>query len=221
MSTINVSPDGAWYVVTFFPDAIENSVLDEPEKGWRAVMGDLNGEQVPMRAYYMRSMYTLDQVKDFAERLNDCEACKRANEHNSVTEINVPNNYQLQQQRAPVGRSTPAASMSGVGKTLGDMLVQSLLKTTMTPLGQVLTATLLNDDEMMESVKPKTNDDVLNLAADFLSSKNARTALFRDPKEMMKYAAAIRSGTTVSAKPSPEEDEMMKHVKRARTVILS
>lgn len=221
MSTISESPDGKWYVVTFFPNAVENSVIDESERGWRAVMGDLNGEQVPMRAYYLKSMHSLDSVVDRAENLKECEACKRANGDEDVVEIEVANNYRLQQQRTPTRQSAPPSSMKGLGDTLGEMLVGSLLKTTLTPLGQVLTASILQDDTMMESVKPKTNDDVLNLAADFLSSKDARTALFRDPKEMRSYADAIRAGVSKPVKPDEEEDKRKPIVRRASTVILS
>ena len=239
MSTITVSPDGVWYIVTFFENAIENSVIDEPEKGWKAIMGDLNGEQVPMRAYYRQDMYSLDYVKDKAESLKECAACQRANENHEVTTIEVPNNYRLRNQRE---RPTAADSMFELNRNrqeeptrrepvrngsdaFTDMLMKSVMSTMLTPLGQVFIAKTIGDKDMMEAAMPKNTDDALNLAADFLSSKSPKNMMFRDPDEMKKMAKALRSGTETGAKEEEKEEEAKEKTRSraniGRTLILS
>ena len=229
MSTIAKTPDGVWYVVTFFENAIENSTVDKPEKGWKAVMGDLHGEQVPMRAYYRTDMYSLDEVVKLAENLRECEICRQFEEDHSVSEIEVANNYQLKNRRmTPSPVPTPSKSLvtGGTGDAFTDVLANTLITTMLTPLGQMVAAKMVGDSDMLEKVSPKTTDDALNIAADFFSAGSPKDMMFRNPKEMKEMATALRAGTKRG-----EEEEKKKAVedkkvpRRAaglgRTLILS
>jgi len=227
MSTITKTPDGVWYVAEFFPNAIENSTVDKPDKGWKAVMGDLNGEQVPMRAYYRTDMYSLNDVIKLAENLRECKICRETGQNHDVTSIEVANNYQLQNQGAaprPALRPSKPLVTGGTGDMFTDVLANTLITTMLTPLGQMVAAKMVGDSDMLEKVSPKTTEDALNIAADFFSAGSPKNMMFRDPKEMKEMAMALRAGTKrgeEEEKKKTKEAGPRRAVGMGRTLILS
>jgi len=226
MTSITVSPDGQWYIVTFFPDAVEESVETNEEKGWKVTTGFLDGEGVPIRAYYRQDMYTLDDVKRFAENLRECEICKRLGRDMSVTSIDVANNYNRREQPAFSGpgiglnrRQQPSAPIGDAGNVFMDMLFNTLVDTTLTPLGKIMTAKITGNDALLEQALPKSDEEAFNITADYLSADTPKNMIFRNPKEMKEIATALRARTRM---PEEVEEEEKKPVyRRARTVIIS
>ena len=225
MTSITVSPDGQWYVVTFFPDAVEESVETNEEKGWKVTTGFLDGEGVPIRAYYRQDMYTLDDVKRFAENLRECEICKRLGRDMSVTSIDVANNYNRREQPAFSGpgiglnrRQQPSVPIGDSGNVFMDMLFSTLVDTTLTPLGKILTAKITGNDALLEQALPKSDEEAFNITADYLSADTPKNMIFKDPKAMKEYATALRARTKT---PEEVEEEEKPTYKRARTIIIS
>ncbi|MEA3281946.1 MAG: hypothetical protein U9Q68_05205 [Euryarchaeota archaeon] len=226
MTTIATTPDGEWYIVTFFPDAVEAEIKTNEEKGWRVTTGWLDGEAVPMRAYYKQDMYTLDDVQHFAEGLHECEICKQIGRDMSVTSIDVQNNYNRQAQPEPSGeglglnrRQQPTPPMGDMGNLLMDSLFTTLMDTTLTPLGKIMTANLIGNEALLAGARPKTEEEAFGLAADYLSADTPRTAFFRNPTEMKKIATALRA--RVTPKDGEEEEPEKPVFKRAPTRIIS
>ena len=227
MTTIATTPDGEWYVVTFFPDAVEAEIDVNEEKGWRVTTGWLDGEAVPMRAYYQQSMYTLDDVKKFAENLHECPICQRLGRDMSITSIDVANNYNRRVQPEPVGlgiglnrRQQPTAPVGDMGNMFMDSLVNTLMDTTLTPLGKIMTARLTGNEDLLTRALPKTDEEAFSITADYLSADTPKNMIFRDPKEMKKIATALRARTQTPEE-AEEEEKKTPVFKRARTMIIS
>jgi len=226
MTRIDVSPDGYWYIVTFFEGAVEEEVKTNEEKGWKVTTGFLDGEAVPIRAYYRQDMYTLDDVKGFAENLRECPICQRIGQDMSVTEINVENNYNRREQPEFSGegmglnrRQQPTVPMGDMGDMVMNMLFSTLIENTLTPLGQIFTAKITGNDQLLENAVPTTNEEMMALAADFFDSDTPNDMIFRNPTDMKKRAKALRASVT----PSTEgEDEKKPTVfRRPQTMIIS
>lgn len=224
MTRINVSPDGTWYIVTFFENAVEEEVKTNEERGWKVTTGFLEGEAVPIRAYYRQDMYSLDDVKKFAENLRECPICQRMGQDMSITSINVDNNFQRAQPEfngAGMGlnrRQQPAPPMGDVGDMVMNMLFSTLIDTTLTPLGKIFTAKITGNEQLMEQAVPTTNEEMMSLAADFFDTNTPNDMIFRNPTDMKKRAKALRAAVT----PVDKEDEKKPTVfRRPQTMIIS
>ena len=228
MTTIRGSADGEGWIAEFFPDAIEESVETNDEKGWKVTTGFLDGEGVPIRALYRQDMYSSADVQKLAENLRECPICQRLGRDMSITSIEVPNNYVLQNQRAQPApsdagmglnrREQPAPPIGDMSGRFMDALFNTVLNTTLTPLGQIMTARITGNDEMLQRALPKTDADMQNIAADYFSANTPNKMIFRDPAEMKKLARALRvknvSVDDVDAEKKPV-------FRRARTMIIS
>lgn len=225
MTRIDVSPDGTWYIVTFFENAVEEEVKTNEAKGWKVTTGFLEGEAVPIRAYYRQDMYSLDDVKKFAENLRECPICQRLGQDMSIKEINVENNYQRAQPEfsgAGMGlnrRQQPAPPMGDVGDMVMNMLFSTLIDTTLTPLGKIFTAKITGNEQLMEQAVPTTNDEMMSLAADFFDSNTPNDMIFRNPADMKKRAKALR--TSLTPKETEEEEKKTPVFRRPQTLIIS
>lgn len=224
MTSIKASPDGYWYIATFFPDAIEERVETNEEKGWKVTTGFLDGEAVPIRAYYRQDMYSLDDVQYRVEKLEECPICQRMGRDMSVTSIEVANNYNRREQPAPSGpgvglnrRQQPSIPMDS-GNVFMDMLFATLVDTTLTPLGKILTAKITGNDALLEQALPKSDEEAFSITADYLSANTPKNMIFKDPKAMKEYAAALRARTKT---PEEVEEEEKPVYKRSRTLIIS
>jgi hypothetical protein len=226
MTRIDVSQDGYWYIVTFFENGVEEDVKTNEEKGWKVTTGFLEGEAVPIRAYYRQDMYTLDDVKKFAENLRECPICQRLGQDMSIQSINVENNYQRAQPAfggTGMGlnrRPQPTSPISDTGNMFMDTLFNALIDTTLTPLGKIMTAKMLDNDAMLENALPHSDDDAVEIVAGYLSSDSPKDMIFKSPDEMKTYAKALRAGIT------PEEDEKEEETKtpvfrRQPTMVMS
>jgi len=225
MTTIKTSIDGEWYIATFFENAVEEDVKTNEESGWKITTGFLDGEAVPIRAYYRTDKYSLDYVKKKAENLRECPICKRLGQDMSVTSIEVENNYERRAQPEPASqgvglnrRAQPSSPMSGSDDLMG-MMFGALLDTTLTPLGKIMAAKMTDNDALLENALPKSEEDQFNLVSDFLSSDTPKDMIFKKPEEMKEYAEALRARTL-----SPEEAKKAKEppvYRRPRTMIIS
>lgn len=225
MTTIKSSADGKWYIATFFENAVEEDVKTNEEKGWKVTTGFLDGEAVPIRAYYRKDRYTLTDVEKFAEQLRECPICQQLGQDMSVTSIEVENNYVRRVQPEPTGpgmglnrRQQPAPPING-GDDLMGMMFSTLLDSTLTPLGKVMAAQVTGNEALREAALPHTEEDQFRFVADFLSADSPKDMMFKDPKEIKEYAAALRARTL-----TPEEVEKTKEettFRRPRTMIIS
>lgn len=226
MTRIDVSPDGYWYIVTFFENGVEEEVKTNEEKGWKVTTGFLEGEAVPIRAYYRQDMYSLDDVKKFAENLRECPICQRLGQDMSISSINVDNNYQRRAQPEFGGdgmglnrRQQPAAPMGDVGEVVMNMLFNTLIDNTLTPLGKIFTARITGNDQLMENAVPRTDEEMMALAADFFDSSTPNDMIFRSPDDMKKRAAALR--TSITPKGEEAEEKAAPVFRRPNTMIMS
>jgi len=226
MTRIDVSPDGTWYIVTFFEGAVEEEVKSNEEKGWKVTTGFLDGEAVPIRAYYRQDMYSLDDVKRFAENLRECPICQRMGQDMSITSINVDNNYNRRVQPEFSGsgmglnrRQQPAPPMGDVGDMVMNMLFSTLIDTTLTPLGKIFTAKITGNEQLMDQAVPKTNDEMMSLAADFFDSNTPNDMIFRNPDDMKKRAKALR--VSITPKEAEEDEKKTPVFRRPQTLIIS
>jgi len=226
MTRIDQSSDHEWYIVTFFENAIEEAVKTNEERGWKVTTGFLEGEAVPIRAYYRQDMYTLDKVKKLAENLRECPICQRLGQDMSITSINVDNNYQRRAQPEFSGegmglnrRQQPAPPMGAVGDMVMNMLFSTLIDNTLTPLGKIFTAKITGNEQLLENAVPKTDEEMMALAADFFDSSTPNDMIFRSPADMKKRAAALR--TSITPKGEEEEEKAAPVFRRPNTMIMS
>ena len=219
MSTIATTADGLWYVVTFFPDAIEDEVVNNDDLGWRATLGMLNGERVPVKVYYRQDRYTLDQVKTYAEKLRECPICNGIDKNaGKVESINVANNYLLKNQE-PKAQATSTRSSNSIGNMFVDTLMNAMVDSMLTPTGKFFIATLLDDERLLTAALPKNDVEAINIMADFLSADTPKDMIFKSPKEMKKYARALRAGT--KTEDEDDEEKPVPTYKHKRSVIIS
>ena len=223
---MEITETDEYYVVSFFPNAEEVEIDDKPEKGYKAIIGVQDGDHVVMKVMYAKDRFNLDQVIDLAKNIKECPICKRLDaEVGNVKKISLKDNLS---RGSAVNQSpsypTPTKSKPAIfdtGNPFTDLMARIMFDTKLNPTGQVLAATALDDDVLMEKAMPKTVDGMLSLVADLVDYSSGKGTLYRNPKEVERYAKALRAGS--KKKSDNEEDEKTSITKKraGRTIIIS
>lgn len=243
-NNMKIFETGDYYVASFFPDAEEVEIDDKiEEKGYKAIIGKQAGHHVIMKVMYDKSRYPLDEadraarsfdpgtktVMNYATNIGDCAICKRLDENVAqITEIRRLDQVPARQVTAtpiqpiaPVAQAKAKSALFDTGNPLQDMMTQMLYTTKLNQTGQVATALALEDPILLEAAMPKTIDGVLDLIGNLTELSQGKGGIYRTPKEVTEYVAAVRAGV---AKPVGEKVEEQKEVpvfRRASTVIIS
>ena len=216
-----------YYVVSFFPNAVEAEIDDQPDKGYKAIIGVQGGEHVVMKVMYSKDRYDLNQVIELAKNIKDCPICKRLNAN--VADIgNIQLIDQYTDRRSPPSLTTvadqppiPTTELFNTGNPLQDLMARMMFDTKLNTTGQVATALALDDTALLEKVMPKTIDGVVSLMANLTELSQGKGDIYRTPAEVTDFVKALREGVKqpIDEKTSTKTETPV--FRRASTIIVS
>jgi hypothetical protein len=225
MMEIIETPD--YYVVTFFPNAEEVQIDDQPKKGYKAVIGQQDGEHVVMKVMYAKSMYDLNRVLELAQNIKECPICQRL-------DANVANIDRMQLRDPNAGASVPSVPATSVaqigqldtelfntGNPLQDLMSRMMFDTKLNTTGQVATALALEDNALLERVMPKSIDGVVSLMANLTELSQGKGDIYRSPEEVVAYVKALREGVKQPINDKSPDKKEIPVFRRASTIIVS
>jgi len=226
------------YVVSFFPNAEEVEIDDQPDKGWKAIIGIQDGLHVVMKTLYNKSIFPYDEedkierfgadydkqtVKALAGNIRNCPICKRLDA--DVAKIRNVKLYD--RSPAPVTQPMPIVPVAttsnafNTGNPLGDMLVRLKFDTLLNPTGKALAALALDDDALAKSVMPTDVKGMLDLVANLTEYAQGKGSLYRTPEEVTEFVKALREGNKSDDDKANDKKPGKVFTQRARTVIIS
>ena len=212
-----------YYVVTFFPNAVEVEIDDKPEKGYKAIIGEQGGEHVVMKVMYSKAMYDLNKVIELAQNIKECPICQRL-------DANVANIDRMQIRDPTAGTQVPevpvrAAQIQSTALSTGnpfhDMMAQLMFDTKLNPTGQVIAAAALEDDVLMSKAMPTTVEGMVDLVANLTDYASGNGTLFRSPGEVTDYVKALREGAKQPIDEKSTDKKEIPVFRRASTIIVS
>lgn len=224
-SSMDITETDNFYVVSFFPNAEEVEIDDKPEKGYKAIIGVLDGEHIVSKVMYSKSMYDLNKVIELAGNIRECPICKRLDESIAdVGTIRLQDQYTTRTvQAAPVAPVAPVATSAlfNTGNPLEDMLVRLKFDTMLNPTGKALAALALDDDALAREVMPTDAKSMVALVANLTEYAQGKGNIYRTPAEVTDYIKALREGNKSADDVKADEKKITPFVKRAQTVIIS
>ena len=216
-----------YYVVTFFPNAEEVEIDDKPEKGYKAIIGQQDGEHVVMKVMYAKAMYDLNKVIELAQNIKDCPICQRL-------DANVANIDRMQLRDPNAGASVPSvpavpiaqidqskSELFNTGNPLQDLMTRMMFDTKLNTTGQVATALALEDSALLERVMPKSIDGVVTLMANLTELSQGNGDIYRSPDEVTEYVKALREGVKQPIDGVTPDKKEIPVFRRASTIIVS
>jgi hypothetical protein len=212
-----------YYVVTFFPNAVEVEIDDKPERGYKAIIGEQSGEHVVMKVMYSKAMYDLNKVIELAQNIKECPICQRL-------DANVANIDRMQIRDPTAGMQVPevpvrAAQIQSTALSTGnpfhDMMAQLMFDTKLNPTGQVIAAAALEDDVLMSKAMPTTVEGMVDLVANLTDYASGNGTLFRSPREVTDYVKALREGAKQPIDEKSTDKKEIPVFRRASTIIVS
>lgn len=213
-----------YYVVTFFPNAVEVEIDDKPEKGYKAIIGEVGGEHIVMKVMYSKAMYDLNKVIELAKNIKECPICQRLNANvANIDSIRLRDpTADAQVPVAPAVRATPVLTTSlSTGNPFNDMMAQLMFDTKLNPTGQVVAAAALEDDALMAKSMPTTVEGMVALVANLTDYASGKGTLFRSPGEVTEYVKALREGVKQPIDEKTTEKKEIPVFRRASTIIVS
>ena len=216
-----------YYVVSFFPNATEVEIDDKPENGYKAIIGEQNGEHVVMKVMYSKDRFDLNQVIELAKNIKDCPICKRLDAN--IAEVgNIQLMDQYTSRRSPPSLTTiddqttqPGMDLFSTGNPLQDLMVRMMFDTKLNTTGQVATALALDNSALLEKVMPKTIDGVVSLMANLTELSQGKGDIYRTPAEVTEFVKALREGVKQPIDDKTNKKTEMPVFRRASTIIVS
>lgn len=216
-----------YYVVSFFPNATEVEIDDKPENGYKAIIGEQNGEHVVMKVMYSKDRFDLNQVIELAKNIKDCPICKRLDANVAdIGNIRLMDQYTTQQTQAATitqeaQTTQPGMDLFSTGNPLQDLMVRMMFDTKLNTTGQVATALALDNSALLEKVMPKTIDGVVSLMANLTELSQGKGDIYRTPAEVTDFVKALREGVKQPTDEKTSKKTEMPVFRRASTIIVS
>jgi len=229
---MNITETDEYYVASFFPNAEEVEIDDKPEKGYKAIIGEQNGEHVVMKVMYSKDMYDLNKAIELAGNIKECPICKRLDANvASIGSIQLKDQYtathgqtepQIQSQTTPVRSVNKSDSgLFDTGNPLQDLMARMMFDTKLNQTGQVATALAMEDEALLERVMPKSIDGIVTLMADLTELSQGKGDIYRTPDEVTDFVKALREGVKKPIDGKKDSKTEVPVFRRASTIIVS
>lgn len=234
---MDVKETSKYYVVSFFPDAEEVEIDDRMDTvGWKAVLGEQDGQHIVMKVSYDKAKFPLDArdratrgfpsdaktiLDDYAGRISECEVCKRLDANiGKIAKVSLLADKRVVEQETPLPQ-TQTYSAFDTGNPLQTIMAQMMFDTRLNQTGQVLTAAALEDEQLLARAMPTTISGLVELVANITNFTSGNGTLFRSPKQVTAYVKALREGAKAPINKEEEKKDESPVFRRASTVIVS
>ena len=212
---------GTHWELSIFPEITEAvEIIDEPDKGYRAMLGydpstDLH---VVSNVTYSKDMYSIEDVMAKVESLRTCERCDTLDKERLVLEsINIPNkmpqvsdrSFQQPQglehlpptmahsqitaipnQPQPVPSNAPLSAK--VRPDIKNMFGNLVLDAYLTDAGKYFLGLMLNDRALTESAYPQDPRDLPNFMGNIVDFMSGKQDFMRSPEEAREFLSVMQ-----------------------------
>ena len=199
---------GNVWELDIFPGLAPAEVLDEPDKGYRAILSldPATQRHVVAKVTYSKDMYTIEDVISKVESLRTCEACDTLDkERLRLESINVPSAAPF--PGSPVIQDLPPPPVSAVPllsakvtPNVKDMFANIVMDAYLTDPGKYFLGLMLDDQTLLESAYPANKDDLPNFMEDMIDFMSGKVEFMRSPEEAREFLSVMREGTDESAR---------------------
>ena len=180
-----ITEDGNFWKLSIYPTATPVETIDEPEKGYRALLGLDTGSDrhVVMYVWYNKAQYPIGEVLKKIDEMKSCPRCDTLDK-DKLKDVSIEVNNTIQ----PTLRTAqPATTQAPQRSNVKDMFANALFDAYLTPAGKFLVGNVFGDEQLVEDSFPKTPDELAQLWDDTTSGK-----LLRSPEEAKSFMAIIR-----------------------------
>ena len=194
---------GNVWELDIFPGLAPVEILDEPTKGYRAVLSlDPDTQRhVVAKVTYSKDMYSIEDVLKKVESLRTCEACDTLDKDRLRLEsITVPSAGPL--PISPVVQSPPPppvpteTTLSALASpNVKDMFANIVMDAYLTDPGKYFLGLMLDDSTLLESAYPADKKDMPAFMNDMIDFMSGKVDFMRSPEEAREFLSVMREGT--------------------------
>jgi len=185
MAEIVETPE--YWVLKIAPDVRAVEFIDEPEKGYKAVLGfdDTKDKHVVMEVSYSKNKFSLDDVKAKIDSVRSCGRCHTLDKEKlKVSKVKLMDSQPVE---APAPEMTPVVSTHTKPQSAKDMLASAMMDALLSNAGKFFLGTMLNDQSLIDSAMPKDPDEWDDFLVEFVEFMSGEKDLFRTPEEAKEY----------------------------------
>lgn len=199
---------GNVWELDIFPGLAPAEILDEPDKGYRAILSldPATQRHVVAKVTYSKDMYTIEDVISKVESLRTCDACDTLDKEKLRLEsISIPS-----AALPPLSSATPNATPSPVPAALPlsqnaspnvkDMFANIVMDAYLTDPGKYFLGLMLDDKSLLESAYPARPEDTPAFMEDMIDFMSGKTEFMRSPDEAREFLSVMRAGTDEDAR---------------------
>ena len=194
---------GNVWELDIFPGLAPAEILDEPEKGYRAVLSldPVTQRHVVANVTYSKDMYTIEDVIQKVESLRTCDACDTLDKEKLRLEsISVPSSAPPASSSAiptPTPGTVLAAPSASQQATpnVKDMFANIFFDAYLTDPGKYFLGLMLDDSTLSESAYPSNKEDIPNFMDDMIDFMSGKVEFMRSPEEAREFLSVMRTGT--------------------------
>lgn len=194
---------GNVWELDIFPGLVPVEILDEPSKGYRAVLSldPATQRHVVAKVTYSKDMYTIEDVLKKVESLRTCEACDTLDkERLRLESITVPSAGPLPASpliQAPPPTPVPAAATlsANVAPDIKNLFAEVVMNAYLTDPGKYFLGLMLDDTALLESAYPADKRDMPVFMNDMIDFMSGKTEFMRSPDEAREFLSVMRADT--------------------------
>lgn len=199
---------GTAWELDIFPGLAPVEILDEPDKGYRAVLSldPATQRHVVASVTYSKDMYTIEDVINKVESLRTCDACDSLDKEKLRLEsISIPSSTPLSPFSTPPIQTpgtvlaAPQAS-SQVTPNVKDLFANVVMNAYLTDPGKYFLGLMLDDQTLLESAYPANKADLPNFMDDMIDFMSGKVEFMRSPEEAREFLSVMREGTEEDAR---------------------
>lgn len=194
---------GTVWELDIFPGLAPIEILDEPDKGYRAVLSlDPDTQRhVVANVTYSKDMYSIEDVLKKVESLRTCEACDTLDkERLRMESINVPTPTTTTPALGVSSQNSlpePPATLLSAKATpnVKDMFANIVMDAYLTDPGKYFLGLMLDDKTLLESAYPSDPKDTPAFMEDMIDFMSGKVEFMRSPDEAREFLSVMREGT--------------------------
>ena len=194
---------GTVWELDIFPGLAPAEILDEPDKGYRAVLSldPATQRHVVASVTYSKDMYTIEDVISKVESLRTCEACDTLDKEKLRLEsISVPSAAPPTPSSA-IPNPNPALAPATLplsaqaAPNVKDMFANVFFDAYLTDPGKYFLGLMLDDSTLSESAYPANKEDIPGFMEDMIDFMSGKVEFMRSPDEAREFLSVMRAGT--------------------------
>jgi len=176
---------GNVWELDIFPGLAPVEILDEPSKGYRAVLSldPATQRHVVAKVTYNKDMYTIEDVLKKVESLRTCEACDTLDR----------DRLRLESITVPSAGPLPVPNVK-------DMFANIVMDAYLTDPGKYFLGLMLDDQTLLESAYPTDPKNTPAFMEDMIDFMSGKVEFMRSPEEAREFLSVMREGTEEDAR---------------------